>query len=191
MHASPNSTPELLETESRTAPAAQTTIDQTSNPSAIAHETVRANLRLPREAAAALPLQTIEESDLDRPSLGLRQSDRRFVFVLLFVLLVLSVIDWFRVNGGRVDKHRVENRSVETYEYRLNVNAATQAEWSLLDGIGPHLAHEIVRDREENGPFEAIDDLQRVRGIGPIRLASVRPHLQSIEPVNQKSETRR
>ena len=50
----------------------------------------------------------------------------------------------------------------------VNINKAdadTLAE--ELTGIGPALASAIVRDREENGPYESADELMRVRGIGP------------------------
>ncbi len=50
---------------------------------------------------------------------------------------------------------------------RLNVNTATAAELELLPGIGPALAGRIVQDRQANGPFKSVDDLDRVKGIGP------------------------
>ena len=49
----------------------------------------------------------------------------------------------------------------------VNINTAdakTLAE--ELDGIGPALAAAIIRDREENGPYEAPEDIMRVSGIG-------------------------
>ena len=49
----------------------------------------------------------------------------------------------------------------------VNINKAdaeTLAE--ELDGIGPALAAAIIREREENGPFEEAEDIMRVRGIG-------------------------
>jgi competence protein ComEA len=61
--------------------------------------------------------------------------------------------------------------------FRVDVNAATWIEWSQLPGIGPSLAHRIVADREANGPFESIDRLQRVNGIGPMTLERIRPWL--------------
>ena len=62
--------------------------------------------------------------------------------------------------------------------FRVDVNTGTWIEWSQLQGIGPSLAHRIVADREANGPFEAIDDLQRVHGIGPVTLDRIRPWLK-------------
>ncbi len=49
----------------------------------------------------------------------------------------------------------------------ININTATAAEFELLPGIGPTLAQRIVDDREANGKFKDVNDLDRVRGIGP------------------------
>ena len=62
--------------------------------------------------------------------------------------------------------------------YRLNVNAATPAEWSLMRGVGPVLADRIAEDRTHRGPFRAPADLLAVRGMGPKTFARLRPHLQ-------------
>lgn len=50
---------------------------------------------------------------------------------------------------------------------RINVNAASAAELDLLPGIGPVYAERILEERTANGPFASLEDLQRVRGIGP------------------------
>jgi comEA protein len=49
----------------------------------------------------------------------------------------------------------------------IDVNTAGQAELELLPGIGPALARRIIEDREANGAFERVEDLDRVSGIGP------------------------
>ena len=36
-----------------------------------------------------------------------------------------------------------------------------------LQGVGPAKARAIVTYREENGPFETVEDLLKVQGIGP------------------------
>lgn len=50
----------------------------------------------------------------------------------------------------------------------VNINTATAAELTRLDGIGETKALAIVADRDTNGPFESEGDLTRVRGIGDI-----------------------
>ncbi len=55
-----------------------------------------------------------------------------------------------------------------------DLNSATAAELELLPGVGPSTAAAIVDDRERNGPFVSVDDLDRVSGIGPATLDSLR-----------------
>lgn len=48
------------------------------------------------------------------------------------------------------------------------------ADWACLPGIGPALSERIVADRHKNGAFGAVENLLRVRGIGPGKLAAIR-----------------
>lgn len=44
------------------------------------------------------------------------------------------------------------------------VDASTLA--TTIKGVGPKLAKAIVQYRTEHGPFETVDDLQKVKGVG-------------------------
>lgn len=59
----------------------------------------------------------------------------------------------------------------------LDLNTATAAQLETLPGIGPVTAESIVAWRTEQGPFSSVDDLTRVAGIGPARLANLRAHV--------------
>ena len=48
----------------------------------------------------------------------------------------------------------------------ININTASEAELQLLPGIGEVRARNIVEYREANGPFEKIEDITLVSGIG-------------------------
>jgi competence protein ComEA len=57
----------------------------------------------------------------------------------------------------------------------LDLNSATETQLEALPGIGPSLAQAIVAEREREGGFHTVDDLRRVRGIGDVRFAQLRP----------------
>jgi competence protein ComEA len=59
----------------------------------------------------------------------------------------------------------------------ININRGTKAEFDSLVGIGPVIAGKIIKYRNENGPFMAIDDLLKVSGVGPKTLDRLRPRL--------------
>lgn len=62
----------------------------------------------------------------------------------------------------------------------INLNSASATELTRLSGIGPVKAEAIVRFREEHGPFERVDDLTAVRGIGAATLEKNR-HLLAVD----------
>jgi competence protein ComEA len=57
----------------------------------------------------------------------------------------------------------------------VNLNTATASALESLPGIGPSKAAAIISDRQQNGPFGACGELQRVRGIGPATVANIAP----------------
>lgn len=57
---------------------------------------------------------------------------------------------------------------------KVNVNTASIAELTRLSGIGEVLAGRIIAYREENGPFEALEDLMGVSGIGAQTIEGIR-----------------
>src|SRR5690625_352428 len=59
-----------------------------------------------------------------------------------------------------------ETGRLPAYDDRININTAQPSELERLPGIGPALAGRIVAYREEWGPFDAIEDIMEVSGIG-------------------------
>ena len=63
---------------------------------------------------------------------------------------------------------------VPTEASGVDLNRSTAAELEALPGVGPVLAARIVAYRELNGPFEAVEDLLDVGGIGEAKLVTMR-----------------
>lgn len=64
----------------------------------------------------------------------------------------------------------------------VDLERATAEDLAAVPGIGPGLAAEVVRDREERGPFLTPEALRRVRGIGPVRMERARPWVRCTPP---------
>jgi len=58
----------------------------------------------------------------------------------------------------------------------IDLNTADVYELQRLPGIGEKRAQAIVADREEHGPFQSVEDLTRVSGIGEGVLAGLREY---------------
>ena len=58
----------------------------------------------------------------------------------------------------------------------ININTADVYELQRLPGIGEARAQDIVAYREEHGPFQSVDELDNVKGIGEGILAGLRDY---------------
>lgn len=66
------------------------------------------------------------------------------------------------------------SNSTVSADGRIDINHATAQQLDELPGIGPAKAAAIVADRETNGPFRSVDDLDRVKGIGAKMIEKLR-----------------
>ena len=56
----------------------------------------------------------------------------------------------------------------------VDINRADSATLQHLPGIGPKIADEIIRFREERGRFSSVEDLLSVKGIGEKKLSAIK-----------------
>jgi competence ComEA-like helix-hairpin-helix protein len=97
---------------------------------------------------------------------------------IVAAMLLLALSAW----GGWRSLARAGEPAAQPARWLVDLNAADQAELQLLPRIGPAMAERIAQDRSEHGPFASVDDLERVRGVGPRTLMQARPHAVALPP---------
>lgn len=88
---------------------------------------------------------------------------RRSLFLLVLASLLLPAIT--AANKKKPPDHPI------------NLNTATSAELQEVPGIGPVTADKILKMRKLHGPFKSVNELRAIKGIGPKRLAKMKPYL--------------
>lgn len=112
----------------------------------------------------------------------LRRLDQLAVAGLVVFALVALALYWITQGGlshRLIEIDRVDPRKVT---YQVNLNSADWTEFVALPEIGEGLAHRIVDYRKKYGPYQAVDDLRKVRGVGPKTMERLRPYLTPIKP---------
>jgi competence protein ComEA len=79
--------------------------------------------------------------------------------------------------------------SAVTFAQAINLNTATAAELESLKGIGPARASAIIKYREEQGPFESVNDLTKVTGIKDKALQKLLNDNKGMLTVEEAEET--
>jgi competence protein ComEA len=133
------------------------------------------------------PAQQTLIDETPRSWLWLTKLDQTFVGVFVAVFLVLSGYHWATLGGWGMRPIEIDRLPERQYDFRIDINSASWVEWTQIDGIGEVTANKIVTDRDSNGPFRTINDLLRVKGIGPKTLEKMRPFLREpSEPSNSR-----
>lgn len=127
----------------------------------------------------------LAEADLEQLNLAQALSDGMKVDVPKKGQVLASTIvqDETASAFGATTSHRSRHRSGRSSHklqpgQSLDINTATEAELTQLPGVGPGLARRIIEYRTANGPFQTVDDLQNVSGIGPSKFDRMAPFIR-------------
>ncbi|MEG2394395.1 MAG: ComEA family DNA-binding protein [Ruthenibacterium sp.] len=94
------------------------------------------------------------------------------LFLLIFAAALLELPPLYLQRGTAMTKS--ETISALPAEDKIDVNTAVSAELEVLDGIGQAKAKAIILYREQNGPFQSVEELTRVHGISEGILAKIK-----------------
>ena len=68
-------------------------------------------------------------------------------------------------------------KNIKDGEELVNINTAVKQELMALPKIGPVTAERIIRFRDDFGPFQSIDNLAKIKGIGPKTLERLKTRI--------------
>ncbi len=104
------------------------------------------------------------------------------VAVAALVLVSLGCLSayWIIEGGARGRLIEIDRATHHTARFQIDINEADWPEWSQLPDIGETIARRIVESRDADGPFADVDELRRVRGIGPKTLERIKPYLRPV-----------
>jgi competence protein ComEA len=150
-----------------------------------ADQRAEAEIRHSRVTKPRPPGSEVPPEPLPQPEpapFQLRPRDQLVVGSTVAVALLLMGIHWIRLSGWGLQPVEIDHHPTQRHEFQIDINTAGWVEWTQLRGIGQTLALRIVADRDQNGPFRSVDDLRRVKGIGPKTLARIRDSLTLDNP---------
>lgn len=70
-----------------------------------------------------------------------------------------------------------KNTSAKLTQKSININTAKQSELEKLPRIGPATAKNIIDYRNEHGDFKSLDEIKKVKRIGPKTLELIKPFI--------------
>jgi competence protein ComEA len=108
----------------------------------------------------------------------LRRADQAGVAAAVLVCLGMMAAWWVSQGGWRGRLVEVDRAEPQAAKFQVDINSAEWPELTQLPEVGETLARRIVQSRQDAGPFRDLDDLRRVRGIGPKTLETIRPYLR-------------
>jgi competence protein ComEA len=114
------------------------------------------------------------------PNPWLRPRDQASATVLGASILALLAVGWWRHSGRHGGLVDIDRAPPLVAKFQVDVNRADWPELVQLPSVGQVLAERMIAERERGGMFRSVDDLERVRGIGPRTLERIRPYVLPI-----------
>lgn len=96
---------------------------------------------------------------------------------ITFVFFALLSVLIYVTKSYQYERYLIVKKSNKVKFYKVNLNLANWQDFDNLPGVGEALARDIIADRKENGRFDSIQEITRVKGIGPKKYEAMSKYL--------------
>jgi competence ComEA-like helix-hairpin-helix protein len=114
------------------------------------------------------PIPLMSQPSLTQPTQEFSPWSAWLVLVVLCSLVIVSKASFKSARPS----------ALSAYRFQVDINQAGLAELAALPEIGPKTAASIIEHRRINGPFETVDQLLQVPGIGATTLKQLQSSVQ-------------
>ncbi|HEC69913.1 MAG TPA: helix-hairpin-helix domain-containing protein [Candidatus Omnitrophica bacterium] len=102
---------------------------------------------------------------------SLTVSERKALLFLGFLLILGAFLK--NLPSQRLPSF-ISEEAVSSSSFKVNINKAKFKDLIKLPYIGEVLAKRIISYREKNGPFQSIEELKKVKGVGEKKLKAIK-----------------
>ncbi|MDD5583590.1 MAG: ComEA family DNA-binding protein [Candidatus Omnitrophica bacterium] len=107
---------------------------------------------------------------------SLTSRERKVLLIVAGMIFCGAIIRYFQVNIKSSTATLTSSTSYSA-DTIVNINKASQEELETIPGIGPAFAQRIIAYRVQNGDFQTLEDLKKVKGIGAKKLGQMKEYV--------------
>jgi len=104
----------------------------------------------------------------------MRKTKQIFIMILVLGFILSPILILAEQRHGMNLTEVGEKASKVIAEQKININTATVEQFQNLPGIGSSIAQEIINYRHEHGPFQKVEDIMQVKGIGEKKFEKIK-----------------
>ncbi|WP_019165184.1 helix-hairpin-helix domain-containing protein [Staphylococcus delphini] len=112
----------------------------------------------------------LKDADLSRVNLAEKLTDQKMIYIP-------SQGEAETTNSNHASQQDHTSATSTSQNISVNLNTADEKELTQIPGIGPSKAQTIIKHREENGPFQSVENLKDVKGIGEKTFEKLKDYL--------------
>lgn len=128
-------------------------------------------------------MNQIQQTDEPSSRVGWQLSNQHQIALALLGSIALLAVcfsyGWSAWQGEQADIDQAGLAAPRVFQ--VDVNHAAIGELMAVPNVGPKMAQAIVDYRAQEGPFESLDELQNVPGIGAVKSEQLKEYLLPID----------